>query len=187
MQNVEFKAELRDAELASSIAAAIGARFVAVLLQRDTYYRVPHGRLKRRECEADGVEEPAEFIRYERHERPSPRISRFTVLTDNQAREHFGAAPLPVWLVVQKTRRVLMYENARVHLDAVGGLGDFIEFEALVTRRHNVARAHELIERLRRHFAPAIGEPIAAGYADLVATERGVPLAGSNGGPHELA
>ena len=49
MQNVEYKAELRDIALARTIAAAIGAIKVDTLVQTDTYFRVPDAKLKRRE------------------------------------------------------------------------------------------------------------------------------------------
>ena len=49
MHNVEFKSELRDLELAQSICKAMGATHAEILEQTDTYYKVPSGRLKRRE------------------------------------------------------------------------------------------------------------------------------------------
>lgn len=173
MQNVEFKAELRDPALARAIAAAIGARHVVTLRQRDTYFRVPTGRLKRREAFVPGDDagepEPVEFIRYERDHRPRPRMSKFAIYTEAEFLERFGVLPLPVWVTVDKAREVLMHGNTRVHLDDVAGLGHFIEFEALVTPRHNIAKAHDAVEHLRARFAPAMGEPIGVGYADLLA------------------
>jgi len=172
MQNVEFKAELRDPHLARSIARAIGARHVVTLRQRDTYYRVPTGRLKRREAfvagDDGGTPEPVELIRYERDHRPRARMSRFTIYTEDEFRERYGEAALPTWVVVDKTRDVLMHGNTRVHLDEVDGLGHFIEFEALVTPKNNLARAHQSVELLRARFAPAMGEPIGVGYAELL-------------------
>jgi adenylate cyclase class IV len=41
MENVEFKAELRDIALARTICRAIGASFILTMDQTDTYFRVP--------------------------------------------------------------------------------------------------------------------------------------------------
>ncbi len=167
MQNVEFKCELRDPALARLIAAQIGARRVGVLRQIDTFYRVPDGRLKRRECEG----EPTEFIFYHRLNRSRPKLSHFTIYTEEEARARFGTRELPVWLVVKKSRELWMYAGVRLHLDDVEGLGRFFEGEALVTPGQHVGRCHELIAEVRRAFAPALGELIATSYADLRAQE----------------
>lgn len=167
MQNVEFKCELRDPALARLICEKIGARHVVTLRQTDTYFRVPDGRLKKRECDA----EPTEYIFYHRLNRSRPRLSHFTIYTEEEAKARFGTRELPVWLKVVKTRDLWMYAGVRIHLDAVEGLGDFIEGEALVTPTQNVARCHEAIARVRELLAPALGELIATSYSDLAASE----------------
>jgi adenylate cyclase class IV len=168
MQNVEYKAECRDLGLARSIALALGASAVAELEQTDTYYRLPRGRLKKREVRG----EPTEWIFYDRADLTGPKISRFTIFSEAEARERFAPESLGVWVVVKKKRALLMLGNVRIHLDAVEGLGTFVEFEALVSRRHSVARCNEAVAALRKALEPALGEPIAVGYSDLLAEER---------------
>jgi hypothetical protein len=57
MKNIEFKAELRDLELARATCAILKARRVGTLLQTDEYVAVPEGRLKRRtERTGDGAD-----------------------------------------------------------------------------------------------------------------------------------
>lgn len=170
MHNVEFKVELRDPELARSIAQALGATCAAAVRQTDTYFRVPQGRLKRRE--ADGEE--TEYIFYDRANRASPRLSHFRIYSETAAAERFGAQPLPVWVVVEKVREVYLLGNVRIHLDTVATLGSFLEFEAMVSRDCNVGRCHEAIAELRRAFAPVLGEPIAVSYSDMLAPDPAV-------------
>lgn len=167
MQNVEFKAELRDPALARTICHSIGAQSVGTLEQTDTYYRVPDAKLKKREVPGA----PAEYIFYSRPSRSRPKLSNYTLYTEAQALERFGASPLPIWLVVHKTRDLHLYQGVRIHLDQVRGLGHFIEFEAIVSAARNFAPCHALIDELRRAFAPVMGEPIACGYAELLAAE----------------
>ena len=167
MHNVELKAELRDIELARTICGVVGASLADTLEQTDTYYKVPSGRLKRRECTGHD----AEYIYYDRANRAEPRLSHYVVYSEAAARERFGAERLPVVAIVKKTRQVYLVGPVRIHLDVVDHLGTFLEFEAVVSRAHNVRRCHELVAALREHFAPAMGEPISAGYADLIQTE----------------
>jgi predicted adenylyl cyclase CyaB len=164
MENVEFKAELRDIALARTICRAIGASFILTMDQTDTYFRVPSGRLKKRECES----EPTEWIYYERADKAAARLSRFTIYSAQQARERFGETSLPVRAVVRKRRELYMLGNTRIHLDAVEGLGTFLELESLIGRDHGTARGHEAVATLRTQFAPALGETVAVGYVDLI-------------------
>ncbi len=166
MQNVEFKAELRDTDLARSILIMLGASRIGVLEQTDTYFNVPRGKLKKREQ----VGEPTEFIAYERTDLARPRISQFSILDEETALERYGRAALPIRVIVKKTRELWMLAASRIHLDHVEGLGRFLEVEVLVSIEHNVARAHEAIAALRESLMPALGEPIATGYAELMET-----------------
>ena len=167
MHNVEYKCELRDLALARSILRAKGASFIGELKQTDTYYRIPNGRLKRRDCEG----EPVEYVFYDRPNRTLPKLSHFTLYTEQQALERFGLTALPVWVIVKKSRDLWMIGNTRIHLDQVESLGNFLEFEALVCRDFNVARCHEAIAELRRLLSPALGEAIDCSYSDMIARE----------------
>lgn len=164
MHNVEYKAELRDLAMARAACHAVGATHIITLEQTDTYFRVPSGRLKRRECRG----EPTEWIFYDRRDEARPRLSCFTIYSDAMARERFGVAPLPELVVVRKTRDLYLFENVRIHLDEVEGLGQFLEFEALVSPGFPVAKCHGVVDRLRATFGPALGEPLSCSYADLV-------------------
>lgn len=167
MRNIELKCELREPDLAPAICRRLGAVRIAALEQRDTYFRVAHGRLKIRETSG----EPTEWIRYDREDSAAPKVSRFTIYSEEEAREQFGAIPLPVWVVVDKKRELWMKDGVRIHLDMVQGLGHFIEFEALVTRDKNMDSSREALRQLHAGFAPILGEAISGSYADLVAAQ----------------
>jgi len=165
MRNVEFKAELRDLPLAMSVCETLGARYVGMLEQTDTYYRIADARLKKRET----VGEPAEWIFYERPDSSAPKISQFMIYSESEALERFGFSPLPVWVVVKKTRELLLLGNVRIHLDMVRDLGTFIELEAMVTKGCDEAACRASIARIRNALAPMLGEPISSGYSDMLA------------------
>lgn len=167
MHNVEFKSELRDPNLARAIVLRRGATFIGTLDQTDTYFRIPSGRLKKREQTG----EPTEFIFYDRDNRTRPKLSHFSIYSEAEALERFGTTPLPVWIVVRKRRDLFLLGNVRIHIDQVEGLGFFMELEALVSTSTNVARCHEVIAELRATLRPVLGEAIAVGYSDLLAQE----------------
>jgi adenylate cyclase class IV len=164
MQNVEFKAELRDIEAARRQCGLIGADRIGTLRQTDTYYRLPDGRLKKREA----PEEPTEWIFYHRLDKVGPKLSNFTILSDEQARRRWGTYSLREWLKIIKTRELWMIEEVRIHLDQVDQLGSFIEFEAQVSRNFNSKACHDAVQELREIFNPLLGEPISVSYSDLM-------------------
>ncbi len=113
MRNVEWKARLLYRERAERICRELGAREVAILEQRDTYFRVARGRLKRRECAG----RPTEWIEYFRPDQRDARSSDHALYTSREAVERFD-------------------------LDA--------------------------LEALCSAFKPALGEPLALSYSDLM-------------------
>jgi adenylate cyclase, class 2 len=167
MNNLEFKAELRDLPVARSICRSLHAAWIAEVQQVDTYYRVPTGRLKKREQ----FGEPVEYICYERPNRSSPKISHFDIYTQKQALERFGSAPLPIWTIVRKTREIFILNHTRIHLDRVESLGNFLELESIVSKQHDQSKCALDITNLRKALAPVLGEAIDCSYSDLLANE----------------
>jgi adenylate cyclase class IV len=165
MQNIEFKAELRDLEAARAQCRALSAQRLGTLRQTDTYFRLPDGRLKKREAPG----EPVEWIFYHRPDRARARMCNYSILSDDQARRRWGAWSLKPWLIVHKTRELWMIGNVRIHLDEADDLGTFIEFEAMVSREFDVRQCHDAIADLRERFQPILGEPVSVSYCDLMA------------------
>jgi adenylate cyclase class IV len=165
--NVEFKAELRDPALARAILAGLKAAPIVTLHQTDTYFRVTVGRLKKRECPG----EPTEYILYDRPDRLQPKVSHFKIYSEAEARQRFGEASLPVRVVVRKVRDLFMLGNVRIHVDVVESLGNFMEFEAIVSPETPVERCSRAVAELREALAPALGEPVSVGYADLIESQ----------------
>ncbi len=119
MHNVELKAHDRDPEATLSAARTFAVDH-GVLKQRDTYFAVETGRLKLREQTGS----PAQLIAYERSEVAGERRSDYTVAEVDPDAARSGRA---VTSVVVKRRHLLMYQNVRIHLDEVQGLGRFVE------------------------------------------------------------
>ncbi len=153
--NLELKA--RDPDPARSLerALALGAEDRGELTQRDTYFARAGGRLKLRE-QSPGE---TELIQYRRPDERGPRTSGYRIVPADEALKEALDAALGTLVVVEKRRRLLLWEGVRIHLDDVEGLGSFIELESV---NGDPAK----IERLRSELA--LGEPIAGSYCDLV-------------------
>src|SRR5579875_3842216 len=150
--NLELKARDLDPETTLARCLALGAQDRGLLAQRDTYFAGTRGRLKLREHGGAG----GELIHYLRSDAAEPEPSTYVlapVPETEPLREALDGA-LGTRIVVAKRRRLLLWENVRIHLDEVEGLGRFIEFEALVGPELNtLAEAQEKVARLRRELA----------------------------------
>lgn len=168
MKNIEFKSELRDIELARATCLILGARRGSVLHQTDEYVEVPEGRLKRRSERVEG--EPGTrvtWIWYDRADRLGPRSSSWTTLDDRQVEVRWANLDRTVTRLIVKRREVWLLENVRIHLDAVAGLGNYLEFDAVCGISDDPAEAKLKVETLVEKFRPALGELVSGSYADL--------------------
>ena len=168
MRNLEWKGRLRDPAGAERVCGEIGARFVAELEQRDTYYEVPNGRMKRRECAG----RPTEWIEYFRPDETRVRASDYRLLDPREAARRHPLASLAVRAVVEKRRRLYLHGEVRIHLDRVAGLGDCFELEALVNEHQDEASARRALDALLAAFEPVLGDPLAGSYSDLLSERR---------------
>jgi homotetrameric cytidine deaminase len=177
-RNVELKARDPRPERSLERARALGAEDRGELRQRDTYFAAPRGRLKLREQEPGG----AELIAYERAESPRARESRYRIapVSDPVALREALDAALGTVTVVDKRRRLLLWEGVRIHLDRVEGLGAFVELEGVAGPESDLGPEAARVERLRAELGIDDTAIEAASYADLLGA------AGADGGAEEL-
>jgi homotetrameric cytidine deaminase len=165
--NLELKAHDPNPQESEERCRALGASDQGVLHQRDTYFAGRHGRLKLREEGGSG----AELIAYRRPDTTEAEQSAFirADAADPAALHKALAAALGETVVVVKRRRLWMWENVRIHLDDVDGLGTFIELEALIGPGLNTPEeAAAKVTHLRSELAIADDALVAVGYSDLL-------------------
>jgi homotetrameric cytidine deaminase len=165
--NLELKAHDPNPQESEERCRALGASDKGVLHQRDTYFAGRHGRLKLREEGGSG----AELIAYRRPDTTEAEQSAFirADAADPAALHKALAAALGETVVVVKRRRLWMWENVRIHLDDVEGLGTFIELEALIGPGLNTPEeAAAKVTHLRSELAIADDALVAVGYSDLL-------------------
>lgn len=170
-ENLELKARTADLERARELAAAIGAVRQGTEEQVDQYFSVPAGRLKLRRSSLDG----AHLIAYLRPDDRGSRVARFHRLpvADPDGLEAILSAMFGVAARVEKERDVWWWRDVRIHLDAVEGLGSFVELEARLDRIGDPEEALRRIERLGFEFGIASDEAIAGSYAEMRGADAG--------------
>ena len=167
--NIEIKARCPNLKKAESIVRDMNLPFMGKEDQIDTFYNVPVGRLKLRK-----TQNGSRLIPYFRDDAKGPSQSNYALLeiTDdvNQLstilKRMFGIRAL-----VDKTRKIYLYENVRIHLDTVTHLGDFIELEGVVSMVEERTATMEKVEMLMDLLEIKKDDLIIQAYVDMLTNE----------------
>ncbi|XP_071274519.1 uncharacterized protein [Agelaius tricolor] len=137
-----------------------------VLLQTDTFFRVPRGRLKLRQTQ-DGR---GELIFYERPDSAGPKLSRFSITptADPEGLQAVLSQSLGVLGTVRKERLLFLLGQTRLHLDRVQGLGDFLELEVVLQPEQSEEDGQRLARELLQEFGIGEQDLISGAYLDLL-------------------
>ena len=158
------------AESATAVLEVLGCResvvLDRVLRQKDTYFRVNQSRLKLREM----PQEDPELIWYRRPNVDGIRTCQYRRLKVTRVdRVKAGlSAVLGVEAVVVKRRRLYRWRNVRIHVDQVDQLGNFIEFEAVLSDSEQIQTGEEQLEQLRSWLDLERVATIATSYLELL-------------------
>ena len=170
-RNVELKATDPDPERSLAVCRDLGAEDRGILVQRDTYFRVGDGRLKLREETPGG----AALIQYHRSDRPEARESRYRIapVEDGAALREALDAALGTLVVVDKERRLLLWEGVRIHLDTVEGLGSFLELEGVAPEGSDLSAEHDRVAQLSEALGIDESRILSDSYSDQVLARAG--------------
>lgn len=117
-RNVEIEARLLDPNAMRSRVESVGATGPEELVQTDTFFNIPVGRLKLREF-GDGT---GELIYYERPDVAGPRVSSYvrTPSPEPSSLHDVLARSLGVRATVKKRRAVFLLRHA--YVDVIEGV-----------------------------------------------------------------
>jgi adenylate cyclase class IV len=169
-RNIEIKARIESVEAVLPRAQALAGGAPELLVQDDSFFTVPHGRLKLREF-ADGS---AELIHYQRADTAQAKASDYVRVPVPDAAALRAALARACGLQgrVRKQRWLLIKGATRIHLDRVEGLGDFMELEVVLRDDQADAEGADVAEALMRELGLADAERLAGAYLDLLAAAR---------------
>ena len=149
-RNVEIKARIESVEALMPWAAALADQGPTEIVQDDTFFTCPNGRLKLRAFSATS----GQLIFYQRPDQAGPKESFFLISptsSPDTLRESLTLAYGQVGRV-RKRRTLYLAGRTRIHLDRVEGLGDFLELEVVKAdgepSEAGVAVAHDLLTKL---------------------------------------
>ncbi len=164
MRNIELKARLRDRSHALAVCARIGAEPQGDIHQIDTYFPVPNGRMKLRQCD------PGEdyLVYYRRPDVADSKASDYFIEPASPTLKETLAAALGTIGVVDKVRTLWLWQNVRIHIDRVVGLGDYLEFEAVLSHRFSDEDGFAKLAFLRTAFEMNDGDLETGSYMDLL-------------------
>ena len=168
-RNIELKARCGNLTAARLAVQSLAPLDTGVQHQIDTYFHVPHGRLKLREI----VGVRAELIWYDRSNQAASRNSeyRLTPISHPDELKASLAAALGLRGQVEKHRQVLLWRNVRIHLDQVQSLGTFVEFEAVMSPGEDEVTAHARLKQLCEMMKLSPTDYQDCSYADLLGLE----------------
>lgn len=166
MTNIEIKAYCPDIERTEENLNALGAGLAGTFHQQDTYFNIDHGRLKLRRVGTD----EGHLIFYQREDLAGPKRSDYEIAKteDPEGLHNILSNIHDIWVEVEKTRQVWLWENVRIHLDDVKGIGQFVELEA-VTEEKGVEESHRRVETLMRALEITSDQLVTGSYGDIVA------------------
>jgi len=171
-RNIEIKARLNDGiDALLARAAAVAGGTPQIIDQDDSFFRVPHGRLKLRQF-ADGT---AELIHYQRADTAQAKASDYVRVPapEPEALREALARACSLLGRVRKRRWLLIVSDGafstRIHLDRVEGLGDFMELEVMLKDEQTDAQGQAVAENLMRQLGLQDAPRLAGAYMDMLA------------------
>jgi adenylate cyclase class IV len=166
--NVEWKARAREPERQRELAEQLATAPPELLSQVDTFFLVPHGRLKLRRFSEDS----GELIHYHRTNRPGPKQSLYAIVSTAEPDElrQLLAQSLGVLGEVRKRRWLYRVGQTRIHFDEVEELGTFLEVEVVLRSEQSVPEAERVADEMRQLLEVRDEELIAVAYIDLLGT-----------------
>jgi adenylate cyclase, class 2 len=164
--NVEIKARCSDPGAIRNYLTLNNAAFKGLDLQTDTYFNVPHGRLKLREGNIEN-----NLIFYERSDQQGLKDSHFQLVkvADPKNLREALAKAIGIKTVVEKKREIWFIENVKFHIDEVPVLGNFVEIEA--SNLYDDRPEEELRQQCNfylKEFGIKDEDLVAASYSDLL-------------------
>jgi adenylate cyclase class IV len=166
-RNIEIKARTSSIDALMPKARALTSHDAVLIAQDDTFFRVPHGRLKLREF-ADGS---AELIHYHRADTVDAKLSDYcrVPVPDAAALREALERALGLMGRVRKQRWLLLAGQTRIHLDRVEGLGEFMELEVVLRGDQTEGDGVRIADQLMHELGLARAERLAGAYLDLLA------------------
>jgi len=166
-RNIEIKAHVQNLSSIAQHAATIADQGPVEILQDDTFFACPTGRLKLRSFS----ESSGELIFYQRADQQGPKESFYIRTPTSEPASLRQALSLAYGEVgrVRKRRVLFIVGRTRIHLDEVEHLGSFLELEVVLREGELAESGVREAEALMQRLGVDSSQLIDRAYVDLLA------------------
>ena len=164
-RNIEIKARVSDMDALRAAVAAIATEGPTGILQDDTFFACPNGRMKLR----DFATGEGELIFYRRGDLAGPKESEYFRSPTTAVASLREALALGYGEIgrVRKHRTLYLVGRTRVHLDEVEGLGQFLELEVVLAEGESAQAGIDEAQDLMTRLGIAPSALVRGAYVDL--------------------
>lgn len=170
-KNVEIKARTSKHDFIRQILNQHQANFIGTDHQIDHYYKVPHGRLKLR---LGTIEKSLIF--YDRPNTLEAKVSNYALFKRESLDDLHPvlSQALGELVTVDKLREIYFIQNAKIHLDKIEALGEFVEIEIIdeVEKDDKFSTLLDQCNYYQKAFAIESSDLIDRSYSDLLLEQR---------------
>lgn len=144
--NIEIKAHTAILKKLEQILINKGATYLGEDHQIDTFFNVAYGKLKLREGNIENT-----LIQYKKENKDGLLASHFQLYKSENLKtlKPLLEKSLGLLSIVDKKRKIFFIQNAKIHLDHVKNLGQFVEIEILAEHHQMDNRFSTLQEQCR--------------------------------------
>lgn len=162
--NVEIKANAGDWDRQVAIARVLADK-TEELIQEDTFFNCPEGRLKLREIKGG----ESYLIFYLRSDLKGPKNSVYypSAVKDPASMKALLGAAFGLGGIVKKNRTLFLSGATRIHFDEVEGLGRFIELEVCLRDGKSPAEGAAIAKTFMARLAIGEKDLLDRAYADM--------------------
>ncbi|XP_066263799.1 uncharacterized protein [Branchiostoma lanceolatum] len=164
--NIEIKARVDDVTTLHKLAAKLSQSQGTQLVQEDTFFCVPRGRLKLRHLK----DCPSELISYDRPDRQGPKESVFNIAKVQNPEEIKAtlAHALGIRGIVRKQRTLYLVGQTRIHVDNVEKLGHYMELEVMMQPDQSAKEGEQIANELMEKLGIKSCDLIDTAYIDML-------------------
>ena len=165
-RNIEIKVYLKDVASCIAKAKSLAGKEPETIKQEDIFFNCDQGRLKLRIFSPN----KGQLIFYNRENSAGPKTSEYYISETNEPGRLLEVLEKSYGVrgKVNKIRQLFFIGRARVHVDQVEDLGNFLEFEVILTENESVNIGETEAYKLMSEFGISKDNLIKGAYIDLI-------------------
>ena len=169
--NIEVKARAQNFDEIKARAQKLSDEPGEMILQEDTFFNSPEGRLKLRILSGG----KGQLIYYTRPDQEGPKRSDYHIFQTDDPENLKRVLELAYGIrgIVKKMRYLYLVGQTRVHLDDVEGLGRFMELEVVMREGQSDTEGQAIAEGLIERLGVARSDLLEGAYMDLLEASAG--------------